>query len=152
MRLSSFLSITWAVTARAGLIKDPIAKLEPNPLHFADQFSTRVDISGIAPPFRDLNEFSTRAPVESLLRQEGVVSNRALRRSSDARGTLSTGNGGYMSNVLHQHNIHRSNHSAPKLSWDNRLAAIAKEVSESCVYGHQLLVSLSYQSCSHSRD
>ena len=37
--------------------------------------------------------------------------------------------------VLH-HNIHRANHSAPDLAWDDGLASTAGEIAASCVYAH----------------
>lgn len=42
----------------------------------------------------------------------------------------------YAEPILRQHNLHRDNHSAPALVWDNRLASIAQDIASSCVYGH----------------
>lgn len=42
----------------------------------------------------------------------------------------------YQSKVLDQHNIHRSNHSASPLTWSDDLESSAKQLAESCVYGH----------------
>lgn len=43
---------------------------------------------------------------------------------------------GYAAPILQQHNIHRANHSAPALVWDDNLASIANEIASSCVYAH----------------
>lgn len=48
-----------------------------------------------------------------------------------------SGNAGdYGTPILEQHNLHRANHSAPALSWDDDLAAIAQQIAETCVYEH----------------
>jgi hypothetical protein len=52
--------------------------------------------------------------------------------SSDAKPT------GYQGMVLHHHNIHRRNHSAPDLTWSDSLAATAQKIGETCVYAHSM--------------
>ncbi|KAJ5620069.1 SCP-like extracellular protein [Penicillium lagena] len=42
----------------------------------------------------------------------------------------------YQSDVLYNHNIHRSNHSAPSVSWDNELEQTAHTLAARCVYQH----------------
>lgn len=42
----------------------------------------------------------------------------------------------YQSDVLYNHNIHRSNHSAPSVSWDDRLEQTAHTLAARCVYQH----------------
>ncbi|KAI9873925.1 MAG: hypothetical protein M1830_010385 [Pleopsidium flavum] len=42
----------------------------------------------------------------------------------------------YNSLALHHHNIHRTNHSADALTWDDNLASYAQQVASSCVYAH----------------
>ncbi|KAK5991289.1 putative pathogenesis-related protein [Cladobotryum mycophilum] len=44
----------------------------------------------------------------------------------------------YQSIMLHQHNLHRSNHSAPNLGWDNTLAQYAKNIATGCVFKHDM--------------
>lgn len=44
----------------------------------------------------------------------------------------------YKSLVLHHHNIHRRNHSAEDLVWDDTMAKYAEIVAKTCVYGHNL--------------
>lgn len=43
--------------------------------------------------------------------------------------------------ALH-HNIHRTNHSVPLMSWNETLFGYAKTTAESCIYGHSLYVFL----------
>jgi hypothetical protein len=52
--------------------------------------------------------------------------------SSNAKPT------GYQGMVLHHHNIHRQNHSAPDLAWSDSLAATAQKIGETCIYAHNM--------------
>lgn len=42
----------------------------------------------------------------------------------------------YKADVLHNHNVHRSNHSASALDWHDDLFEAARLVTEKCVYAH----------------
>lgn len=42
----------------------------------------------------------------------------------------------YQEIVKVHHNVHRTNHSAPDIEWDEGLAATAKKIADSCVYAH----------------
>lgn len=44
----------------------------------------------------------------------------------------------YSDVVLYNHNVHRSNHSAPALSWSDSLAATALKIAKSCDYNHNI--------------
>jgi uncharacterized protein YkwD len=44
----------------------------------------------------------------------------------------------YKSTVLYQHNIHRANHSAPDLTWDDTLAGYAENTARGCVFQHDM--------------
>lgn len=44
----------------------------------------------------------------------------------------------YKSAVVYSHNLHRANHSAPALEWDDELESCAKTVAESCNYAHDV--------------
>lgn len=61
-------------------------------------------------------------------------------QSSGASGE--TGTEGYKSAVLEHHNIHRANHSARALEWDDSLASYAEQVAKKCVYDHDRYVKL----------
>ncbi|KAM5474934.1 hypothetical protein McanCB56680_001390 [Microsporum canis] len=37
---------------------------------------------------------------------------------------------------MYHHNVHRSNHSASDLTWDSTLENYARQLAESCSYGH----------------
>ena len=44
--------------------------------------------------------------------------------------------GSYQDTVLHHHNIHRANHSAPDIQWSSSLASTAQKIAASCNYAH----------------
>lgn len=46
--------------------------------------------------------------------------------------------GSYKDAVLYYHNVHRSNHSAPDLTFSDELASYAQTVAAKCVWGHDL--------------
>lgn len=46
--------------------------------------------------------------------------------------------GGYKGTVLHQHNVHRFNHTAPSLQWDDQLAEYAALIAASCQFHHDM--------------
>lgn len=52
--------------------------------------------------------------------------------TSAPQGDLSA----YAAPIVKQHNMHRSNHSAPDIQWDDDLASIAAQIAASCVYAH----------------
>ncbi|KAL8687642.1 MAG: hypothetical protein Q9218_006245 [Villophora microphyllina] len=51
---------------------------------------------------------------------------------------LDSGSAVYKALVLQHHNIHRANHSANDLEWDDTLAGYAAETAKTCVWGHSL--------------
>ncbi|KAL1955781.1 hypothetical protein VTO42DRAFT_8101 [Malbranchea cinnamomea] len=42
----------------------------------------------------------------------------------------------FQSLVLYHHNVHRANHSAADLTWDDNLADAARQLAQSCYYQH----------------
>ncbi|KAF2216257.1 hypothetical protein CERZMDRAFT_116355 [Cercospora zeae-maydis SCOH1-5] len=46
--------------------------------------------------------------------------------------------GSYADVCLYHHNLHRQNHSAPALVWDDGLAATAQKIADTCVYAHNV--------------
>lgn len=44
----------------------------------------------------------------------------------------------YRAQVLHQHNIHRRNHSANAIAWDQDLTKIALDIAKSCTFAHNV--------------
>lgn len=55
---------------------------------------------------------------------------------SAASGGDYSGLSDYAVPIMQQHNLHRANHSAPALEWDDDLASIAQQIAETCVYAH----------------
>lgn len=46
--------------------------------------------------------------------------------------------GDYASTMLYHHNVHRSNHSSPDLTWSDTLAGYAAQAASKCVFAHDL--------------
>ncbi len=46
--------------------------------------------------------------------------------------------GSYRQKCLEHHNMHRLNHSAPALEWDDELESIAQTTANTCYYGHDM--------------
>jgi uncharacterized protein YkwD len=44
----------------------------------------------------------------------------------------------YKDTVVLHHNLHRSNHSSPNITWDLDLADSAKSIAKTCVFAHNL--------------
>jgi hypothetical protein len=86
-----------------------------------------------APPAPEAAQ--TSAPVEvaapppPTTTQEAVVTPVPQAPAAPAGGS-------YSDAVLYHHNVHRSNHSAPAMAWNQTLADIAAQIGQSCKYGH----------------
>ncbi|KAL7800082.1 CAP domain-containing protein [Trichoderma ceciliae] len=50
----------------------------------------------------------------------------------------SSGGNDYQSAMLNEHNVHRANHSAPALAWDDTLAGFAHTTASGCVFAHDM--------------
>lgn len=46
--------------------------------------------------------------------------------------------GTYQQQVIYNHNVHRSNHSAPQVTWSDSLAATAGKIAAGCVFKHSM--------------
>ncbi|CAD0113277.1 unnamed protein product [Aureobasidium uvarum] len=56
----------------------------------------------------------------------------STQKSSAAPAKATT----YQQRVLVSHNVHRANHSASNIVWDNALASTAAKIASTCVYAH----------------
>lgn len=64
----------------------------------------------------------------------------AADQSSSDSASSGPASGSYQDAVLYHHNVHRANHSAPDLSWNQDLADIAATIGQSCYFGHKMYV------------
>ncbi|KAI1819299.1 CAP domain-containing protein [Xylaria intraflava] len=46
--------------------------------------------------------------------------------------------GSFQSEALYHHNIHRSNHSSPELTWNEQIAGWAGNTAKTCVFAHDM--------------
>lgn len=58
--------------------------------------------------------------------------------ASSSGSSSSSGATDYQSAMLNEHNIHRANHSAPALEWDDQLAGFAHITASTCVFAHDM--------------
>lgn len=65
---------------------------------------------------------------------EAAYSSAPASSASDAKPT------DYKTIVEHHHNIHRYNHSAPAMTWNESLAATAEKIGQLCSYEHMMYV------------
>lgn len=47
---------------------------------------------------------------------------------------------GYNDITVYHHNLHRANHTAPNIEWDDGLATIAASIASNCYYKHNVYV------------
>ena len=93
---------------------------------------------GFSPPSPAPAAPAAGPPPSAPAPQDGAPSPAAPAWSSaPSASPQGSGPGGIdIAAVLDQHNGHRSNHSAPPLTWDTNLASIAQQIAQSCVYAH----------------
>lgn len=94
--------------------------------HSTSRDTTSTDVPSITsiapPPVVSLSTSAAPPPVSSIV----------------APATVNHQVTGYNELVLAHHNVHRRNHSAPDLVWDDNLAATAYQIASSCVYAHDV--------------
>jgi uncharacterized protein YkwD len=61
---------------------------------------------------------------------------------------INCGTASYASKILENHNVHRRNHSAGDLVWDNTLASYAEILARRCSFQHDTYV---FHTSSHGR-
>jgi hypothetical protein len=61
---------------------------------------------------------------------------------------INCGTASYASKILENHNVHRRNHSAGDLMWDNTLAGYAETLARRCSFQHDMYV---FHTSSHGR-
>ena len=75
---------------------------------------------------------TTAAPVES----SAAPSNNDLPKTIVSG--LTSEDEVYNGLTLQHHNVHRTNHSAPALTWNQTLADFAETTAKTCIWGHSL--------------
>ena len=62
---------------------------------------------------------------------------------------INCGTASYAGKILENHNVHRRNHSAGDLVWDNTLAGYAETLARRCSFQHDMYV---FHTSSHGRN
>jgi hypothetical protein len=74
-----------------------------------------------------------QAPASTSSTTQAAAASTSTASSSDLPAGLTAA---YKADVLHNHNVHRSNHSVSALDWHNDLFEAARTLAEQCVYKH----------------
>ncbi|KAJ5519756.1 Allergen V5/Tpx-1-related protein [Penicillium fimorum] len=111
-----------------------------------------VDVSKKAAKVEEAPSSSTSSSTTSSTTQpelKAVTTSAASSATTAAATTSSTtaaataapsAGSSYQESILHYHNIHRSDHSVPALTWSTDLEKAANTVALSCSYGHDTSV------------
>jgi uncharacterized protein YkwD len=100
------------------------------------------NVPSTTPTFNGFDQPSTtQAPISpsGVSTTAAVLTSTAPSAGSGGVGGVrpsANGSSSYAQSVLAQHNIHRANHSADALTWDDNMANIAQQIAQSCVYAH----------------
>lgn len=76
---------------------------------------------------------ATKPATTSSKKVSSTAKTSSTAKSSSAAPAKATT---YQQRVLVSHNVHRANHSASNLIWDNALASTAAKIASTCVYAH----------------
>lgn len=76
---------------------------------------------------------ATKAGTTSSKKSSSTTKISSTAKTSSAAPAKATT---YQQRVLVSHNVHRANHSASNLVWDNALASTAAKIALTCVYAH----------------
>lgn len=86
---------------------------------------------------------TTQAPQQAVVVTKPVESSTPVQAAPTVEQTTaaatvaaSPASGDYKSVVLYHHNVHRTNHSAPALTYDDTLAGYAAQLAKTCVFKH----------------
>ena len=96
------------------------------------QSSTTTYVGGLILPSNTIAP-SSPIPTTSAPPPNGPVPASSTTSSS---GIPVVTDDAYIATVLRHHNIHRSNHTANPMVWNTNMASIARQIAETCVYGH----------------
>lgn len=90
-----------------------------------------------APAYTDApapSSYEAPAPSSYEAPSSSAEPTKAAASASDSKPT------DYPGFVIHHHNLHRANHSAPALEWDDELAQTAEAIGNTCRYEHNTYV------------
>lgn len=94
--------------------------------------------STIVPKDAETQVWSTAWTWEITPTAEPQPATTTLATSTSSAQAAPTGANEYQQAALYNHNIHRSNHSAPSVDWDNALEQSAQVLASRCVYEHDV--------------
>lgn len=93
-----------------------------------------AEVNNVAAPSTS-SSISTTQPTVAPTTSVAPTTTSAVQTSSSTSETAS-GSAAYQTMILNAHNIHRANHSASDLTWNETLAESALALANTCNYGH----------------
>ncbi|KAJ5816039.1 Allergen V5/Tpx-1-related protein [Penicillium robsamsonii] len=94
-----------------------------------------------AAPSSTTSSSTTSSTTQAELKAVTTSATSSATTAAAASATAAPGAGSsYQESVLYYHNIHRSDHSVPALTWSTDLEEAANTVASSCSYGHDTSV------------
>ncbi|KAJ5365765.1 hypothetical protein N7517_008651 [Penicillium concentricum] len=84
----------------------------------------------------ELKAVTTSATSAATTTAAAAATTSASSTTAAAATTAPSAGNSYQESVLHYHNIHRSDHSSPALTWSTDLEKAANTLASRCEYGH----------------
>lgn len=91
--------------------------------------------SAAAPSTSEVAAAPSSSEVASVYTSASAYSSSVASSSSSAPSASAST---YQQAAVLHHNLHRANHSAPDLTWDDKLASIAASIAGTCVWKHNV--------------
>ncbi|KYK60953.1 hypothetical protein DCS_02093 [Drechmeria coniospora] len=119
--------------------------IENTPAQVPAQAPAQAPAQQAAPSDNDLQDVTQDPPQAKVYQPEPQVSSPQQPQPSTSNAGQNSGSisdsrlqdfTNYQNSILDHHNIHRLNHSAPLLSWDDTLAQYASQTAHTCVWKH----------------
>lgn len=122
-------SRTWSYVATTATVVSS-SNVEPTETSTAST-ETPVSTSSSA----EVQVITSSSSVAQVTTSSSITVIQSSSTSTTAAAATSSASS-YETIVLNQHNIHRTNHSAVDIAWNETLAATALKIAQSCVYAH----------------
>lgn len=105
-------------------------------------------------PYRLFSLASMMGPLKLMFTLTAIVAGVTANGWQEPVGFSTTtainfGTASYAGKILENHNVHRRNHSAGDLVWDNTLAGYAETLARRCSFQHDMYV---FHTFSHGRN
>jgi len=131
---SSAWASTWTVESSSAeaTSTDVAPSSSAAPSSYAAPSSSAAPVSSAESTSTYVAPTSSSAPSSTWAESSSSVASSTTSAAASASPT------DYQGFVVYHHNLHRQNHSAPLIEWDDDLASTAATIASSCVYAHNV--------------